>query len=852
MLDGEWAAELDSVANLAARLLAVPIGLVVRVSGGSSRIEGRFGLAAGDRVEGLGTWLARLLDLTVARIGASTRIGRQGTAQLVVGSRPVRFAAGGLVAPAGGRDGFLVCALDHAPGEASPEQREALELLAEQVAAHASSFERVRTLGRELQAQRAAARASHDTERLLIDYLLTATDGVWQTDAEHRFVSTTTDLATIHIAQARVFGRTPWELAGSDPDREPLWAGLRADFEARRPFRGFEYSLRDDSGAMIWREVNGNPVFDEERRFHGFRGTSRDITDRKRAEEALREMNSRLSALAESGIVGIIIGERDRIGEANEEFLRIIGYDRATFSTSELRLSRLSVNHEQAPLVSTAEAFGRHGVWGPMEREFRRQDGSRAPVLVSSILLDRPTHRWMCLVQDISERKHAEARIRELADRDALTGLLNRRSFMERFDDTLGDRLATGACGALILLDLDHFKNVNDTLGHDAGDALLCEAAARLCRTVRQQDSVARLGGDEFAILVLGIDDLAEVERIAGRLLEDLREPFPYDGRLLRTTASVGITLFPDHGCESKQLLKNADIALYRSKARGRRSFSLFDPQMLEEFETRMALDSELQRAYEANEFCLAFQPIVGLEDGRHAGFEALLRWRHPDRGELSPDSFVTALEESGLIVPVGRVVMQTALAQLRSWLDAGCDPGHVAVNVAAHQLRQADFTHHVARQLALHRLEAKRLRVEITENVLLEDSTEISTTLEGLHRLGVAIALDDFGTGFASLSHLKKVPVDVLKIDRSFVRDIGTDADDAAISRTIIALAHSLGMRVVAEGIATEEALAFLRINGCDEGQGYLLDPPLTPAAALLRISGGHRSARAAEPAER
>ena len=835
--------DLGPVAALAAEIFGAEAALVAAFRDGCLDLLAQYGSAAKAVPEGLR--LATLaVDPTGVLLGATAAEDlRLAGLDLRLGRAKVRLFAAA-VFRVGERPAGVICALDRAARPVLPEEGVKLARLAMTAGSIAALQREITRLDGELSDQQASLRAARDSEQLLIDYLMTATDGVWQTDLDHRFVSTTTDLATIHLSPERVYGKTVFELAGVDPLRHPAWKALYEAFERRKPIRGFEYALTDDSGHTLWREVNGNPIIDREGVFRGFRGTSRDITARKLAEARMREMDSRLAALTDSGLVGIIVGQGPTILEANDEFLRILGYSQAEFAAAAPGWEQL-VEHSPAGEAGqrAGPSFDAQGSYGPVEIEVKGREGRRAPVLLSAVLLDREAQRWMCLVQDISERKLAEARIRELADRDTLTGLLNRRSFMERFAEAVGWSKARNLTGALILLDLDHFKDVNDTLGHDAGDALLCEVAGRLQRSVRHADCVARLGGDEFAVLVSEVATAEELAPIARRMLEQLRRPFDYQGKILRASASAGLVLFPRDGDDPKQLLKHADIALYHSKSRGRQALNFFDAQMLIEYEDRLALEAELQSAFGEGAFVLAFQPIVRLSDGQHAGFEALLRWNHPSRGLLSPASFIATLEQSGLIVAVGRAILDLALGQMRAWLDAGLEPGHMAVNVAAGQLRNSDLVRDVEQLLKNHGLAPERLRIEITENTLIENGLEIGTTLEALHQLGVGIALDDFGTGFASLSHLKKVPVDVLKIDRCFVRDIGRDADDAAISRTIITLAHSLNMTVVAEGVASEEALEFLRINGCDEGQGYLFATPLRPEEASRHLQRGRPS---------
>jgi diguanylate cyclase (GGDEF)-like protein/PAS domain S-box-containing protein len=452
--------------------------------------------------------------------------------------------------------------------------------------------------------------------------------------------------------------------------------------------------------------------------------------------------------------------------------------------------------------------------------------------------------------QDVTDRVEAERQIRHMAQHDGLTGLPNRLLFGDRLAQALAAARRSGDGVAVLCLDLNDFKSVNDSLGHAAGDELLRRVAERLGELVRDSDTVARLGGDEFAVIQTGIQGLTGAAVLARRMVERLSEPVTVDGQELWTSACVGIALFPDDGHDPTTLLRHADMALYRAKAFGRGAFQFFLPEMNEELRLRRDLERDLRQALDEGHFALAFQPQLDLWQERIVGIEALLRWPHPGRGLVPPDLFIPVAEESGLIMTLGEWALHAACAQARAWLDAGLAPMRVAVNLSPIQFRHQDLLDVVTRALEETGLPARLLELEITEGALMHDTESATATLAGLHALGVGIAVDDFGTGYSSLGYLKRFPIDKIKIDRSFIFDIPADRDDAAIARAVITLGHSLGLKVIAEGVETAAQLAFLKREGCDEAQGYFFAAPLSAAACTdLLARGGparHRAAAA------
>ena len=432
-----------------------------------------------------------------------------------------------------------------------------------------------------------------------------------------------------------------------------------------------------------------------------------------------------------------------------------------------------------------------------------------------------------------------EERLNFLANYDPLTRLPNRSLLCDRLQHAMARARRAGSSVALLLLDLDRFKTINDSLGHEVGDRLLQEVADRLQGFVREVDTLARFGGDEFAIILEEADDLQKAVRVAQKVLDELSRAMTLGEYQLYVTASVGVSVFPDDGVELESLLQHAEVAMYRAKETGLNSYQFYRPEMNTRTRERLLLENSLRQAVEKQQLVLFYQPKIDLSSGQLTGVEALLRWRHPELGMVSPVDFIPLAEETGLIVPIGEWVLRTACEQAQSWQRSGLPPFRVAVNISGRQFRQADFVDMVEGVLAQTGLDPQWLELEITESVVMENVEETILTLTALKARGMHLAIDDFGTGYSSLSYLKRFPITSLKIDRSFINEVGTDPNDAAIASSVIALAQAMSLEVVAEGIETEEQLRFLVARGCTEGQGYLFSRPVPPAELELFLAG-------------
>jgi len=448
--------------------------------------------------------------------------------------------------------------------------------------------------------------------------------------------------------------------------------------------------------------------------------------------------------------------------------------------------------------------------------------------------------------KDITAQRENEARIHYLARNDELTGLANRSSFQEQLAHAIRQSQRHARAIAVLFIDLDRFKNINDTLGHDAGDELLQEVSKRLSTCLRESDTLARWGGDEFVAMLEEVDSTNDVALVARRVLEALATPYVIDAQEFVITASVGISAYPDDGQDAQSLLKAADIAMYRAKEAGKNNFQYYSPQMNVHSFERLTMEANLRRALERGEFMLHYQPQIDLRTGAMAGAEALIRWQHPDMGLVSPMQFIPLAEETGLIVPIGSWVLRTACAQARAWQEQGLQPLRIAVNISGRQFAKVDLLDEVVGVLQETGLNADLLELEITESMLMNDPEQTVALLSELKAIGIHIAIDDFGTGYSSLAYLKRFPVSTLKIDRSFVKDVPVDADDVAITLAIVGLAHNLRIRVTAEGVETEAQRAFLRRHGCDEIQGYLVSRPLPVEEFVKLLTAGQNAASA------
>lgn len=616
-----------------------------------------------------------------------------------------------------------------------------------------------------------------------------------------------------------------------------------------------EFRIVTPKGETKWIWDQGQAVVsDESDEVIAIEGYVTDVTERRQAEDALAESEKRYRDLFENARDPMLTYDlmNGRIIDANERVMELTGYDRETLLERSITDLVAKEWHEEAAAALKRVFAGDNT---PYELAIVTKKGGHIPVEVTSrIILGKngQPRTVQAIGRDITERKQAEETIRRLAYHDALTDLPNRALFEDRLDLALAQSRRMGEMLAVMFLDLDSFKVVNDTLGHSAGDKLLQEVANDIAKLVREGDSVARVGGDEFTLLLAGIAGPQDATEVAQRILDCLRQTRTINGTEFCTTGSIGITTFPADGDNGETLLRNADTAMYRAKERGRDNYQLYTASMNAKMMERIAVEQDLRHALERDELKVFYQAIVSVETGQVTGAEALLRWDHPQRGIITPDEFIPLAEETGLIVEIGESVLREACLQLRKWRAEGLPLSLVAVNLSARQLQQENLVQRIATVLSETGISPDLVQLEITEGAVMKNVEHAIAMLRQLGQMGVEIALDDFGTGYSSLTYLKRFPIDAVKIDQSFVRDLEHDASDATIVSTVIAMADNLNLNVIAEGVETEAQLEFLRERGCSEYQGYLFSHPV-PAdefARVVRASLGETERRVPEVA--
>lgn len=638
------------------------------------------------------------------------------------------------------------------------------------------------------------------------------------------------------------------------PDYHESCAAFFGNSSPSSPSSAIETAFVTRDGRRI--ELEGNVSFQfKDGRPVASRGIFRDITDRKQAEKAVEEERRFLQSV----IDGV------------EDPLYVIGNDYRVLLMNQVAHEKLHDEASQQRNLTCHQASHNcdhpcSGAEHPCPLQQVKETGRSVTVVHTHIMKDGeerilelaasplkgPDGRMRGIIEssrDVTEKHKAEIALHEnekrlnfLAHHDPLTRLANRVLFNERLAQALAKAKRSGQQVALLFLDLDRFKNINDSLGHAFGDQVLKTVAERLDRQVRSTDTVARLGGDEFLIIAENVAGAQDAANLAQKILDLFGSPVEVQTQELAVTASIGVSMFPSDGQDSEELLKCSDVAMYGSKKSGGNSFQFYSPNMNAHTHELLMLERDIARAVKEDQFAMYYQPQLDLKTGRMVGIEALVRWQHPEKGLLNPLDFIPLAEETGLIIALGKWILQASCRQLRQWQDAGYNPGRMCVNISGRQFRHGTLIGLVDDVLANTGIDAAELELEITESVIMEDVEETFATFAALQERGISLAIDDFGTGYSSLNYLKRFPISKFKIDRSFIQDITRDTNDAAIARTVVALAKSLNVAVIAEGIETEEQLRLLEEMGCRQGQGYLFSKPL-PADEMERFLLGDAS---------
>jgi diguanylate cyclase (GGDEF)-like protein/PAS domain S-box-containing protein len=686
-------------------------------------------------------------------------------------------------------------------------------------------------------ARRAAEEKVRANEERFRGLTAMSADWYWEQDADLRFTylsPTAEGRAAVEpgelLGATRFDGQFEWESPEAEQEHRQLTA-------AHKPFRDLVVRGRETGR---WGLSSGDPVFDDAGRFSGYRGVGRDITDLKRVEEQLRRSEARFRDFAEAA--GEFVWETDT--EQRYTFLSPKVRNVLEYADAELigrRASELMPEGEAERVAQWLEENTEpDGAFRDLEHKLLTRSGATVWITVNAVGVRDAAGQFVGhrgTVRDVTDRKHAEERISHLATRDPLTGLPNRLLLHDRLEQALVNARRSRESVALMFLDLDRFKNINDSLGHHVGDLLLKEVAARVQGCLRKGDTLSRLGGDEFVVTVEGLQHAEDAAQVARKILNSLAQPMDIAGNTLTTSCSVGISIFPADGDDSATLMKNADTAMYHAKEKGRRNYQFFSREMNIRAVERHDLETALRLALDRDEFVLHYQPQVDIASSRVIGVEALLRWQHPRKGLVAPSMFIDVAEETGLIEAIGLWALRAACDQNKRWQEAGLPPLRMAVNISARQFDQPrEFAKSVHRILATTGLDPCWLELEMTESVLWKTADESIQVLRKLGKNGTHIAVDDFGTGYSSLAYLKQLPIHTLKIDRSFVRELGSNKESDVIVATIIGMAHSLNLSVTAEGVDNLAQLAMLKRLGCDEHQGFLFSKPLPPEEIARR----------------
>ena len=680
--------------------------------------------------------------------------------------------------------------------------------------------------------------SSEDRYRNLVESI---NDWVWETDKNHVITYSCPKVKEIlGYEPCEILGKTLFDLMLAE-EAGGISVILDNFASFRRPFASIENVNLHKAGHQVALESGGVPILDKEGEFRGYRGISRDISERKMVEDALRESEATLRGFFNSNAIQMsvieLVDDDFIFVMPNKQIADYFGLNQERMSgksAREIGLSDELIRH----WVEVFRYFLANRETLTFEYEFPSKEREQWYQGSISLIYDSRSSRprFSFAAVDITDRKKAERDVQKMAYFDSLTGLPNRALLTDRLHQILAQSVREGWLVGVLFLDIDRFKWINDTLGHAAGDRLLQSVADRMQKRLRESDTVARLGGDEFVIALTAAKHDQDISLVAQEIMKALAMPFEIGEQEIFISASIGIAIYPQDGQDVGSLLRNADTAMYVAKEAGRNNYKFFSQEMNQKAVERMALEGNLRRALEKDEFALAYQPQIDTRSRQMTGVEALLRWNHPETGPISPGKFIPIAEETGLIIPIGEWVLRSACMQARTWIDAGFCSLRVAVNISGCQFKQGNLAQLVRQVLDETGLDPANLELELTESILMDNAESAINMLTELKKLGVTLAIDDFGTGYSSLTYLKHFPIDRLKIDQLFIRNITTDANDASISEAIIAMAHSLKMDVIAEGVETREQMDFLVSRKCFDMQGYYFSRPV-PAEKIGQL---------------
>ncbi|MDH5735889.1 MAG: EAL domain-containing protein, partial [Gammaproteobacteria bacterium] len=611
-----------------------------------------------------------------------------------------------------------------------------------------------------------------------------------------------------------------------------VWKHLLIQYAKTKSYsRGLELLHKD--GHAIYVRISLSPIFENGKEYHGTVVGVIDDTDIRKQDLELKLLSS---AVEQSATLVMITNEVGIIQYVNPRLCELTGYMADEITGQNVKILRSS-SFKASELAEVWKAIISGDAWqGEISTRKKNGEVFWSLMSISPIKDDNENViNFVAVGEDITQLKNAQSRIEQLAYVDGLTGLANRVLFRDRFEQALKNIVRTKTDAAILYLDLDQFKRINDSLGHDVGDALLMNVADRLRDCVRHQDTVARMGGDEFVILLTNIDGVTGATLVARKILQVMNKPIRLLSHEIIITPSIGITMAPADSLNADILLKNADLAMYRAKSKGRNNYQFFTSEMNERAIRHLEIENDLRKALDQDQIEIHFQPQVSLSNYELVGVEALVRWNHPERGIIYPDQFIQVAEETGLIIPLGWQILKQSCQQWHTMKSKGLQISKMAVNLSARQFRDPNLLEMIQAIFDRTGFNPLNLELEITETLLMEDMDHAISVLKQLKDIGISISIDDFGTGYSSLSYLKRLPIDSLKVDRSFIIDIPEDKDDMAITAAVIAMAHKLRLKVTAEGVETQAQWNFLKRNRCDVAQGYMFGKPM-PADDLLK----------------
>lgn len=836
ILDTPPEAVFDKLAQFAARICEVPIAAITLIDERRQWFKSSVGLDVTETTRDVAFCAHTIQGTDPFVVHDATKNPLFQNNPLVTGPPELRFYTGiPLITSSGFALGALAV-MDRVPRTLSEAQISTLEMLAEQIIVHIELRQQRKELERVVsERDRANIDLQHQAEDLSEAQRI-AWIGSWKMHMPTRSLTCSAEIYRIFGLQQRNKTEDFSDFMRSvhRDDRQRLESALQGVLKGEESL-DIEHRIVRPGGEI--RYVRERAELHMQSTGQILSGTVQDITEQHKSQEQLHLLHTCISRLNDI----VMITEAEPLEEpgpsivfVNNAFEKHTGYLRDEVLGKSPRMLQ-GANTQRKELDRIREALQRkEPVWAELinytksGKEFWLESDI-VPVTDAS---GRVCH-FAAIQRDITHRKNTEQEIERLAFFDPLTGLPNRRLLLDRLQHALEVSARNGNRGALLYIDLDNFKSLNDTLGHDKGDLLLTEIAQRLKHSVRKSNTVARFGGDEFVVMLEDLSEnpweaAAQAEHVAEKILGSFHEPFQLNGYDYHSSTSIGVAMFGNTGNGLKELLKRADLAMYQAKASGRNAIRFFDPQMQARVNARVALERELRQSLHQQEFVLHYQPQFD-GDGRVTGAEALVRWIHPRRGLVYPDAFISLAEETGLITRLGQWVLEEACAQLVAWSSTPSESSlKLAVNVSARQFRHPDFVKQALAVIDSSGANPNNLKLELTESVLVDNLDDTIDKMSSLKAHGVGFSLDDFGTGYSSLSYLKRLPLDQLKIDRSFVRDVLDDANDAAIARTIVALGQALELEVIAEGVETEGQRGFLADNGCHSYQGYLFSRPL------------------------